>query len=411
MTQRSTLAWRWLAPRRPNYAVFLWIVVPTNVALVLAIGLTSGIASSQVLDHLLGGLFLATVGGALALAVSIVATLLIPRRIFHRSLWLAVAAAYGPYTGGAYLGVSLAVWTRSYLPFGLDPLDQLTTISLMVGFVLVWFWLGLLSNHLAEALDRRLAYEKELAAKVDELEESRRRVVFVQERLRREIASQLHGRVQGNLWVIIHRLRESSRSISQLQGELPSLDEPIQDLEKLNGTELREISHQLHPALIKMGLHLALSSLRERFGAVMPVTLHVDEAIEQIESLDGQRLSPELRLAIYRIAEEALSNVSKHSAANRVELSLVQTQEGRIVISIRDDGRGFDADRASGGLGVLSMQDYCGTVGGTLQINSARGEGTVVAASFPIVLGDEKPASPVFTAPVNANGVTEAASA
>mgnify|MGYP006159848985 CR=1 FL=1 len=92
----------------------------------------------------------------------------------------------------------------------------------------------------------------------------------------------------------------------------------------------------------------------------------------------------ELRLAIYRIVEEALNNVLKHATAKRVTVVLYQTSDVEAELLIRDDGQGFDIDTRHLGFGILTMQDYCGAVGGTLTEKSTQGSGTAVRALFPL---------------------------
>ncbi len=91
-------------------------------------------------------------------------------------------------------------------------------------------------------------------------------------------------------------------------------------------------------------------------------------------------------LAVYRIVEEALNNVLKHAAAKCVDVELTQTSDMKAELLIRDDGWGFDLDKQELGFGILTMQDYCGAVGGTLEVNSAPGSGTTVEALSPFRL-------------------------
>ncbi len=388
MTDPASVMRTWLVPRRPDYAIFLYLVVPTNIALTLAMGLTSGVILGQVMSHFLTSLFLLVVGGALGLGVSIISTLLTPRDTFKQPLPLAVLAAYGPHVAGAYLGVSLALWIRMRPPFGFPAIDGPITAILLVGFSLAWFLLGLLANHLAQASDRRVAYERELAHQVKELASSRRRFVMVQERLKREIASHLHGKVQGSLWVIIYRLRECSESAagSLTNGLRPKLEEAIEELVRVTGDDLRDISHQLHPSLIRLSLPSALRALGDRFSPVIPIELSIDPMVEELESTD-EKLSEELRLALYRVAEEALNNVIKHAEATSVRMSLAATWSGRrVVLKVEDDGKGFDPDECGHGFGIATMKDGVTAIGGTCEIDSSPDAGTrltVTAQRFP----------------------------
>ena len=98
-------------------------------------------------------------------------------------------------------------------------------------------------------------------------------------------------------------------------------------------------------------------------------------------------MSEELRLAIYRVVEEALNTVRKHASATRVGLTLDRPTLDRITVSIQDNGRGFDMSRTELGIGILSMQDSCGVVGGTLEIYTSLGNGATIVGSFPVSEG------------------------
>ena len=124
-------------------------------------------------------------------------------------------------------------------------------------------------------------------------------------------------------------------------------------------------------------------------------------------------LPEDLRLAIYRVAEAALSNILKHASATKAELRLDLASEEMVKVTIVDNGCGFDAKTTTPGFGILSMQDHCGAVGGSLQIESIAGEGTAMIASFPLPkrrMAADAPSLPHFideTVPIlssNGNG-------
>lgn len=81
----------------------------------------------------------------------------------------------------------------------------------------------------------------------------------------------------------------------------------------------------------------------------------------------------------------------KHAAAKCVDVELTHTSDMKAKLMIRDDGRGFDSDSQELGFGILTMQDYCGAVGGTLAVNSTPGSGTTVEAFFPLPVDEASP--------------------
>ena len=107
---------------------------------------------------------------------------------------------------------------------------------------------------------------------------------------------------------------------------------------------------------------------------------------------DFATLSPRLQRSLYRVAQEALTNVVKHAGAMRAEISL-QVIDGRVTLSIRDDGRGFDPEAALSRerdrehFGLKGMRDRIEALGGSCAIDSTPGHGTTVSASIPLMTG------------------------
>ena len=145
---------------------------------------------------------------------------------------------------------------------------------------------------------------------------------------------------------------------------------------------MRAAVRRLHPSLIRASLQASLRSLADQFEGSFEFKLHLGTLGAGEEALWRTALPEDIRLAIYRVAEEALNNVMKHAAATKVDLSLGHPAEDRVTMTVRDNGRGFDVETVTPGVGVHFMQDYCGAVGGNLELTSAEGQGTTVHASF-----------------------------
>jgi signal transduction histidine kinase len=155
---------------------------------------------------------------------------------------------------------------------------------------------------------------------------------------------------------------------------LDAVDEVATQIEALRGmiTELRPA------ALDEIGLESALAALAERCDAVDGLAVDCD-----VEIPDPGNLDDELQTAIYRLAQEALRNVSKHSRVDRAELS-VEASNGSVSISVRDDGVGFEPSIAGQGYGMTGMRERMATLGGELDIVSAPGAGTEIRANVPL---------------------------
>ncbi|HEU4422050.1 MAG TPA: GAF domain-containing sensor histidine kinase [Pilimelia sp.] len=226
--------------------------------------------------------------------------------------------------------------------------------------------------HLAAELANRLEVIRRQAA---ELSASRVRLARAQDTERRRIQRDLHDGVQQDLVVSIaklamarERLRRgdprASESFDELQGDLGAL---------LAG--LREFAHSIHPAaLADQGLLEALEGHAGR--------LPVEVVIEADTSLRGVRYRQPVETAAWYLLSEALTNAVKHSGAGQVTVGLAQPN-GRLVIEVRDDGRGFDP-AAARSLGLSGLADRMSIVAGTFDVTSAPGRGTTLRAEIPL---------------------------
>jgi signal transduction histidine kinase len=143
------------------------------------------------------------------------------------------------------------------------------------------------------------------------------------------------------------------------------------------------------------GLVRALRDYAEQFEERhgVPVTLDADDGAE--------RLAPLAEFQVFRLVQEALTNVRKHAGASRAAVSLTSdrsTSDGgvRLLVVVADDGRGFASVEAAGGassgLGLTSMRERVEALGGTLEVRSEPGAGTRVAATIPLPRSSEEPA-------------------
>ena len=142
-----------------------------------------------------------------------------------------------------------------------------------------------------------------------------------------------------------------------------------------------------------MSLQASLRSLADEFHNTFQVEVDVDDRDTETAELWRTGLIEESRLAIYRVAEETLSNTLKYASATRVELTLNRPSQDRITMTIRGNGNGFDAESTTFGFGLLPMQDYCGAIGGKVDVTSKIGQGTTIQTSFPIAVKETSPVS------------------
>jgi len=180
---------------------------------------------------------------------------------------------------------------------------------------------------------------------------------------------ELHGWSSGDNGMISSE-RESQR-VSALRHELEDL-----------GVMLRRVAHRLHPAIIdQAGLLPALTQLSLDVGRAAGMEIETHFA----DNGHASQLSRERALILYRIAQEALRNASKHSGAKRARLS-VKSNELEIEIAIQDFGKGFNAGETNRapGLGLISMAERARLVDGRFELWSKVGEGTTIRVTVPL---------------------------
>jgi signal transduction histidine kinase len=144
------------------------------------------------------------------------------------------------------------------------------------------------------------------------------------------------------------------------------------------GTEVRQLSHDLHPASPKdRGLPDALRVYCDEFSRVLGISVSCDA--------DGAvgELSRGAALALYRIAQEAMGNAVSHGAAQHVDVRLARSN-GRVTLTVTDDGKGFDPNRigGSGGLGLINMRERARQLNGTFELNAQPGRGPPSESRF-----------------------------
>lgn len=210
------------------------------------------------------------------------------------------------------------------------------------------------------------------------------RVVQVQEAERASVALELHDHITQLLCAILFRCQALVDELSAREG--PSLQEAMRLREMLGSTagEVERISRNLRPsALDQLGLGAVLRAASTEFAERTGVAVKL--ACEPLED----RLPADIELALYRILQEALKNVEKHARAGEVAVGLAKSA-GFVQLTVRDDGRGFAAERratgkpAKHGLGLLSMRERAAFVGGTLTVKSVHRAGTKIEVRIPI---------------------------
>jgi two-component system sensor histidine kinase UhpB len=211
----------------------------------------------------------------------------------------------------------------------------------------------------------------------NERRDSGRRALAAQEQERLRIARELHDEVGQVLTGVMLELEQAARSEPQGNGDrLADAREAV----RRSLDDVRRIARELRPeALHHLGLQSALRSLCIEAGAHMG--LKVDPELD----VGDVRMSPEVELVVYRVAQESLTNVMRHAGASRVTVVL-EDVDGGLRLVVRDDGSGLPP--GAGGDGIAGMRERALHVGGRLTFGSPPGGGTEVRLDIPLPEGN-----------------------
>lgn len=236
--------------------------------------------------------------------------------------------------------------------------------------------------------------ERRLAdAKLKKLTE---RVFDAQEEERGRVARELHDGISQILVGVRYALDSARRRLER--GDTQAADPLAKGIDSLGEAiiEVRRISRDLRPGVLDdLGLGPAIKTLVEEFEARTGIKGRIETAVFR------NRLDDEAKIALYRIAQEALTNVERHAGAQQIDVSLRGHRHGATLI-IRDNGRGIAPNRSasSSGLGLRNMQERMEQVGGKLVVRNSKAGGTSIEATVPLshMLPPQNPEQPKVAA-------------
>ncbi len=240
-------------------------------------------------------------------------------------------------------------------------------------------------EQLTATLEQRVqARTEELAEANKTLRDLSSRLLSAQEDERKRIAGELHDTIGSCLTGVKFKIQNALQQIRKdsnvtkesLSSVIPMIQEGIE--------ECRRMQQDLRPSILDdLGLLVTLSWFCRRYQAI-----YTGVKVELEQTLEERDIPNSLKIVIYRITQEGMNNIAKHSKANIVHLSL-RKMDGRIELVFKDNGQGFDLEKVLGsestkrGLGLTSMRERAELSGGSLTIESAEGKGTTVRASWP----------------------------
>jgi signal transduction histidine kinase len=222
------------------------------------------------------------------------------------------------------------------------------------------------------AAELRLSYER--------IRDLGGRLLGAQDAERSRIARELHDDISQQLTLLSMDLALLSHAQAGRPADAEKLAQEAHERVVAVATSVHQLSHQLHPARLRLvGLVAALNSLQQEIQTsghrIVFTHDHVPDAISQ-----------DLKVCLYRVAQEAVQNAIKYSGAREIFMSLTGSGEALTLI-VGDHGAGFDVDAAmQRGLGLVSMGERLEVFGGTLRIESAPGAGTRIQATVPLAI-------------------------
>jgi signal transduction histidine kinase len=216
----------------------------------------------------------------------------------------------------------------------------------------------------------------------EQMRELARRVLFAQEEERKEISRELHDEIAQTLAGINVQLASLKESSAVNTRGLNRKIAATQRLVQRSVSSIHQFARDLRPALLDdLGLIPALRSFMKALPGRNGLSIHLT-AFAGVEAMDSAK-----RTVLYRVAQEALTNVARHAQASSVSV-LIRKVRGAICMEVKDDGRSFRPDRVLAStrnhrIGLLGMRERVEMVGGDFAIESSPGVGTTVRAVIP----------------------------
>lgn len=252
-------------------------------------------------------------------------------------------------------------------------------LSMGAGTLLVALFVAVMASRHVNRLQRQIERQRRIEQhNREDLERLSARLVDVQEQERRALARELHDEVGQALTAVKMDIGIALRA--DVDPRVRTALEEARDLSETTLRSVRDMSQLLHPSVLDdFGLPATLTTYLRNFSQRTGIRAQLAETMDA-------RLAPEIEVCVYRIVQEALSNVAQHSDATACTVSL-NAGVGLVRLVVEDSGRGVGtaANRlAGGGLGLIGMRERAQALGGSFTVGDRDGGGTTVAVTLPL---------------------------
>jgi signal transduction histidine kinase len=264
--------------------------------------------------------------------------------------------------------------------FGIEEAFEVQHQGELLGALTVTVALDDPMNPTKEKLARDMAAQAGLVLRnvrlIEDLRESRRRIVSAQDERARALERNIHDGAQQQLVALSVKLRLAEGMVERDPAKARELLAELQGQTTEALEDLRDLARGIYPPLLAdRGLPAALESQARK--SPLPVTIEPDGV---------GRYGPDVESAVYFCCLEALNNVAKYADASSVEIRLAQV-DGELRFEVVDDGRGFDTSATTHGTGLQGMADRLDAIGGSLEVKSAPDRGTTIKGTVPAGAG------------------------
>jgi len=343
------------------------------------------------------------------------------RRVRPMTVALVVVAAevtslFIGMTGAAFLSSVVAVYSMGAHTTGHRRARVMAVITAMVVTLFVVGWidgLSLIDEFIStgvvlvtafvigDNLRRRRLHMADLAERAERAE--REQALLAEQRVtaeRTRIARDLHDVVAHSVSVMVIQAAAARRNLASAPEQAEEALSTIEATGRRTMTELRSVLGVLRDDQASAGTRLPTPSLDSLHELLDPGDLPVSSTVEG----DLEALPESVAISVYRIVQEALTNVRRHAGpVHGVDVAL-RIGEGQLRVDVTDDGRGGAADPSSGGFGVRGMQERVAALGGRISAGPRPGGGWAVRVSIPLA----EPASPLPASPLPASPLSAA---